>query len=165
MSDFEKFAQYWNEAVNGLVYGIRSAPAGPLTKEQVQKIWTEELLNKRFLSQGVLHGARIFLDEIEVREPNTAEKIREQLQKSVMPFGLDGGGIVVTAGGAGASALMGLKAKNGPLKALLLALSAGLTASAVVKGVNQGGKTGLIRSIEREAARQLETYQDLLGDQ
>ena len=82
-----------------------------------------------------------------------------------MPFGLDGGGIVLTAGGAGASALMGLKAKNGPLKALLLALSAGLTASAVVKGVNQGGKTGLIRSIEREAARQLETYQDLLGDQ
>lgn len=165
MSDFQKFSQYWNEAVNGLVYGIRSAPAGPLTKEQVQKIWTEELLQKRFFSQGVLHGARTFLDEIELREPETAEKVREQLQGSVMPFGLDGGKIALSAGGASASALAGLKTKKGPLKALLLTLSAGLTACAVFKGVNQGGKTGLIRSVEQEAARQLETYRDLLGDQ
>lgn len=165
MSDFEKFSQYWNEAVNGLVYGIRSAPAGPLTKDQVQELWTEELLNKRFFSQGVLHGARTFLDELESREPETAEKVRQQLRQSTMPFGLDGGEIALTAGGAGASALAGMKTKNGPLKALFLAVSAGLAAHAVAKGVNQGGKTGLTQSVEREAARQLETYRDLLGDQ
>lgn len=165
MSDFEKFSQYWNEAVNGLVYGIHSAPAGPLTKEQVQQIWTEELLNKRFFSQGVLHGARTFLDELEGRSPETAEKVRQQLLQSTMPFGLDGSGIALTAGGAGASALAGLKTRKGPLKALLLAVSAGLAAHAVAKGVSQGGKTNLTQSVEQEAARQLETYRDLLGDQ
>ena len=118
MSNFERFSQYWNEAVNGLVYGINCAPAGILTKDQIQQIWTEELLNKRFFSQGVLHGSRTFLDELESQEPETAKKVRERLQQSVMPFGLDGSEIVLTAGGAGASALAGLKTKKGPLKAL-----------------------------------------------
>ena len=165
MSDFEKFSQYWNEAVNGVVYGIRSAPTGPLTKDQVQQIWTEELLNKRFFSQGVLHGARTFLDELESREPETAEMVRQQLRQSTMPFGLDGGEIALTAGGAGASALAGLKARKGPWKALFLAISAGLAAHAVTKGVSQGGKTSLIQSVEQEAARQMEAYQDLLETQ
>lgn len=165
MSNFERFSQYWNEAVNGLVYGINSAPAGILTKDQVQQIWTEELLNKRFFSQGVLHGSRTFLDELESQEPETAKKVRERLQQSVMPFGLDGSEIVLTAGGAGASALAGLKTKKGPLKALFLAVSAGLAAGAVARSVNRGGKTALTRAVKQEAARQLEAYQDLLGDQ
>ena len=165
MSNFERFSQYWNEAVNGLVYGINCAPAGLLTKDQVQQIWTEELLNKRFFSQGVLHGSRTFLDELESQEPETAMKVRERLQQSVMPFGLDGSEIVLTAGGAGASALAGLKTKKGPLKALFLAVSAGLAAGAVARGVSRGGKAALTRAVKQEAARQLEAYQDLLGGQ
>ena len=165
MSNFERFSQYWNEAVNGLVYGINCAPAGILTKDQIQQIWTEELLNKRFFSQGVLHGSRTFLDELESQEPETAKKVRERLQQSDMPFGLDGSEIVLTAGGAGASALAGLKTKKGPLKALFLAVSAGLAAGAVARSVNRGGKTALTRAVKQEAARQLEAYQDLLGDQ
>ena len=38
-------------------------------------------------------------------------------------------------------------------------------AGAVARSVNRGGKTALTRAVKQEAARQLEAYQDLLGDQ
>ena len=75
MKDFEVFAQYWNEAVNGLVYGIQKCEDAFLSKSRVQAIWTEELLTRRFRSEGVLHGSRQFLDELAQREPEKARQI------------------------------------------------------------------------------------------
>ena len=105
------------------------------------------------------------MDELESQAPGTADKIREQLQQSIMPFGLDSGEIALTAGGAGASALAGLKTKKGSLKALFLAVSAGLAAGAVARSVTRGGKAALTRAVKHEADRQLEAYQELLEDQ
>ena len=49
--------------------------------------------------------------------------------------------------------------------ALFLAVSAGLAAGAVARGVSRVGKAALTRAVKQEAARQLEAYQDLLGGQ
>ncbi len=162
MNDFERFSQYWNEAVNGLVYGIRSAPAALLTKEKVQELWRTELLEKRFMSTGVLHGARLFLDELAVNEPEKAAKLSRMLADSAMPCGLDKGGLVLSATGAGATALASAAVRNKAVKTSLMVLSAMLAAGAAAKGVNDGGKASLTEAVEAEAAKQLLEYRSLL---
>jgi len=163
MKDFEVFAQYWSEAVNGLVYGIQKCEDPLLSKSQVQAIWAEELLTKRFRSQGVLHGSRQFLDELAQREPEKARQIIGKLELSEMPLGLETTDLAGKAGGAVAAAAAGFGSKNIIAKLGLLTASGGLALSAF-RSAEKGRKSTLIQAAQEEAARQLQEFKALFGD-
>lgn len=162
MSDFEKFAEYWEQAVNGLVYRVKSNSGPLVTRTQVQALWQEELLSKRFLSSGLKHGARVFMDELAERDPQAAAAVQQALKSSVMPVGAEAGSIAgdacLTAAGA---AVANTEKIPTPVKALALTVSA-LFAAKAARDTMQGGKGLLTTQIEAEAARQLQTYRALL---
>jgi len=162
MKDFEVFAQYWNEAVNGLVYGIQKCEDALLSKSRVQAIWTEELLTKRFRSEGVLHGSRQFLDELAQQEPEKANQIIGKLELSEMPLGLETADVAGKAGGAVAAAAASFGSKNIIAKLGLLAASGGLAYSAF-RSADQGRKSTLIQAVQEEANRQLQEFKVLFG--
>lgn len=163
MKDFEVFAQYWSEAVNGLVYGIQKCEGTLLTKARVQAIWTEELLTKRFCSERVLHGSRQFLDELAQREPEKARQIIGKLELSEMPLGLGTADVAGKAGGAVAAAAASFGSKNIITRLGLLAASGGLAYSAF-RSAGQGRKSTLIQAVQEEAGRQLQEYKSLFED-
>jgi len=162
MKDFEVFAQYWNEAVNGLVYGIQKCEDTLLSKSRVQAIWTKELLTKRFRSEGVLHGSRLFLDELAQQEPEKARQIIAKLELSEMLLGLGTADVAGKAGGAVAAAAASFGSKNIIAKLGLLAASGGLAYSAF-RSADQGRKSTLIQAVQEEANRQLQEFKVLFG--
>lgn len=163
MKDFEVFAQYWNEAVNGLVYGIQKCEDALLSKSRVQAIWTEELLTRRFRSVGVLHGSRQFLDELAQREPEKARQIIGKLERSEITLGLGTAAVAGKVGGAVAAAAASFGSKNIITRLGLLAASSGLAYSAF-RSAEQGRKSTLIHAVQDEAARQLQEFESLFGD-
>lgn len=162
MSDFEKFSEYWEQAVNGLVYRVNALSSPVVTHSQIQTIWHEELLTRRFLSTGLKHGARVFLDELVERNPKAAAAIGQTLRASVMPVGAEtaniAGSACVTAAGIG---LANVEKLPTPIKAASLVISS-VFAVKTTQGILQGNKGKLAEEIEKEAARQLEAYRALL---
>ena len=161
MTDYQKFAQYWHEAVNSLVYRIKTASTPVLTEKQVQDIWREELLFNRFFSEGVYHGSKLFLDDLAAREPERAAQIRAQLQDSRLSLGMSGAAMTGKAGGALGALAAGAGSKKTSLKALMLSAAAALFISAA-KEASQGSKSSLLKAVKDETAAQLRTYQRLL---
>lgn len=162
MSDFEKFSEYWEQAVNGLVYRVDALSGPVVTRSQIQTIWHEELLTRRFLSTGLKHGARVFLDELAGRNPKAAAAVEQALRASVMPVGAETVNIAGSACVAAAGiALANVEKIPEGVKMLALAVS-GLFAVKTTQESLQGSKGRLAEEIEKEAARQLEAYRALL---
>ena len=160
MTDYQKFAEYWNEAVNGLVYRIKTASTPVLTEKQVQDIWRDELLTRRFFSEGVYHGSKLFLDDLATRESEMAEQIKTQLQNSRLSLGMSGAAMTGKAGGALGALAAGAGSKKTSSKALLLSAAAALLYSAA-KEASQGSKGALLKAVEDETTAQLCAYHRL----
>jgi len=165
MSDYEKFAQYWEQAVNGLAYRIGDAAAPMLSQPAIQTMWKEELLDKRFCSTGVKHGARIFLDELERTRPEAAQMVLQKLQTSVMPLGMQGKELLGKACVAGVGAAAACSEKNHFVVRLTAGLVGTLFTAKIAQDVRKGVKTKLLEALERESAIQLREYKALLDSQ
>lgn len=165
MSDYEKFAQYWEQAVNGLAYRIGQKKIPTLPRSVVQAMWREELLDKRFCSAGVKHGARVFLDELEQTRPETARRVRQQLQASVMPLGIQGTELLGKACVAGASLAAACSEKAHRVVRLSAGVVGTLFTAKTAQDVWKGVKTQLLEALERESAIQLQEYKALFESQ
>lgn len=162
MSDFEKFAEYWEQAVNGLIYQVKSYSGPLITKAQVQTFWEEELLTKRFFSQGLKHSAHAFLDDLAERDPRAAAAVTQALKSSVMHVGAKTGSIAGDACVTAVSAAVANAAKT-PAYVKNMAVAVGVIfAAKAARDTMQGGKGTLTAQIEKEASNQLQAYRALL---
>lgn len=162
MTDFERFAEYWEQAVNGLAYRLGSESAPILSRAQVQEIWKEELLTKRFFSEEVKHGAAIFLEELEARRPKTAELVIHRLKTAEMPIGVEGSTIAVKAGLAAAGLVTACTEKLNVVTRLTSLAVGGLFTLKTAQEAAQGTKNALLEAMEKESRNQLLGYQALL---
>ena len=164
MNDFERFHEYWEQAVNALVYRVNRADTPVLTRDQVQAIWKDELVDKRFCSQDVKHSATVFLEELKERRPEIAQQVAERLENSVMPFGVDAGQMAGNAGFAALGFGMACVGSKKPLLKLSSLALGGAYAALVIQKAMQNTKRALTKEIEAEAERQILAYQELLRD-
>lgn len=164
MTDFEKFSQYWEQAVNGFAYRIGSETNPVLTHTRVQAIWKEELLEKRFLSTEVKHGSRLFLDELEKERPKVAELVIQRLNASEMPFGVEGVSMAVKA----CIAALGLTAACADKLDVVTRLSSlavgGTFTVKTAQEAMQNSRSALKEALETESRKQLLGYKALLED-
>ena len=166
MNDFERFHEYWEQAVDALVYRVNCANSPVLTRAQIQEIWKDELVDKRFCSQEVKHSATVFLDELRLRRPDIAQQVAERLENSVMPMGVEPGEM---AGKVGLAALllgMGFTgSKKNPLLKYSSLVVGGAWAGVAYHSATKNTKSALSKAIEEEAERQILAYEELLRDE
>ncbi len=83
---------------------------GPATAAEIDKLWKRELLDRRFFSQGIRHGAAAWLDELEQTDAAKAKTLRSALYNCSLHVGLStaqaGTGAVGAAAAAGGSWLL-----------------------------------------------------------
>jgi len=105
----DAFTEYWNEAVTALIYEIHQMK-GPVSEADIHKIWQRELLEHRFFSKGIRHGAAAWLESLEKADAEKAYALRIALSESKLTVGLNasqaGVGIAGAAATAGGSWLM-----------------------------------------------------------
>lgn len=163
MTDYERFAEYWEQAVNGLSYRLGKESSPLLTQAQVQTIWKDELLTKRFFSAGVKHGAAVFLDELKEARPEVAELVIQRLNKSEMPLGLDRN--TLANAGLAAAGLAAACIEKLNVAARLASLAVGGTFTVKTAQDAAGAtKSALQDALEKESAAQLIGYQAFLED-
>ena len=122
--DKDVFIEYWNEAVRALIYDIHQLKT-PITAANVNKLWQRELLDNRFFSTGIRHGAAAWLERAEKEDAQKGIALRNALNNSTLDVGVSisqaGLGVVgaaVTAGGGWTlSHLNGAAGKIGSLVA------------------------------------------------
>lgn len=122
--DKTAFVEYWTESVQALIYDVHQMKA-PITAAAVNKLWRKELLDNRFFSTGIRHGAAAWLENVEKEDAQKGLALRNALNDSALDVGLSVSqaglgvaGAAVTAGGGWAlSHLNGTAAKIGSLVA------------------------------------------------
>lgn len=160
--DKEGFKAYWNEAVSALineVYQMR----GPITTASVNRCWRRELLDYRFFSTGIRHGAAAWLERLEKEEPQAARSIRKALNESRLNVGVNaanvGGSLAGAAAAAGSGVLLAQQHRV-PTKAGAAVVAALGLALAVKEGkelCTSASKASLCNQLKKEAEMQLET--------
>lgn len=158
MKEFERFSEYWEQAVCALAYRIRKEPSVILTQNQIRAFWQEELLTKRFRSEGIKHGARVFLDELEASDPALAHRVLCQLMRCEMQIGTNGNLLVGEAAAAAATLGVAAASKLNTGTKITSLVAGGVLAVKTVKDAMQGTKNKLISELEAESARQLEKF-------
>lgn len=164
--DKSAFVEYWNEAVMALIYNVHQLK-GPVTAAEVDRLWKRELLERRFFSRGIRHGAAAWLDGLEEHDPAKAQKLRSALNSCSLHVGLGamqaGAGAMGAAAAAGGSLLLSRGNVGGKIGGVVAGMiGLGLLAKAgkdVCDAVN-GDK--LTEQIRKAAAIQLEEICGLL---
>lgn len=126
--DKAAFVEYWNESVHALIYDVHQMRA-PITAAAVNKLWRKELLDNRFFSTGIRHGAAAWLENAEKEDAQKGLALRSALNRSALDVGLIaskaglgvGGAAAVAGGGWALSRLNGSGRLGG-----LIASAAGL---------------------------------------
>lgn len=164
MNEFERFSEYWEQAVSALAYRIRKEPSVILTQKQISDFWKEELLTKRFRSEGIKHGARVYLDTLEQENPALAYRVLCQLMMSDLTLGVNAN---VLAGEAAATAVLGIAAasKLGTAAKVMSLVAGGALAVKTAKDAMQGTKNSLIEALNMESARQLDKFAVLFAEE
>lgn len=171
MNDFETFAQCWSNAVNGMVGRIKRYGKPMVTRDALNAMWKEELLDNRFYSVTVGDSARAFLDDLRSRRPETAHRVEEMLRDSTFDLGLKpelfaakSAGAVVSAAFAFTKNIGGAGSRVALLAGKLLfgGVSVGLTAS-FASDLWNGSRDILIDSVRKDAAQQLESFRPILA--
>jgi len=165
--DQASFVDYWNEAVLALVYDVHQMKA-PIRNAEINRCWQKELLDCRFFSTGIRHGAAAWFSELETEAPDKATALREALNASVFHNGTNASQVILgvagvaatAAGGWMASQLQGTSAKVGGIATGLLGLGMIAKSGADLHAVSDADR--LCRSLREEADRQLESMLALL---
>lgn len=121
--DKTAFVEYWTESVQALIYDVHQMKA-PITAAAVNKLWRKELLDNRFFSTGIRHGAAAWLENVEKEDAQKGLALRNALNDSALDVGLSVSqaglgvaGAAVTAGGGWALSHLNGAAKIGSLVA------------------------------------------------
>lgn len=133
MNDFEVFEEFWKEAVNSACRRIGTEIGPVVTKEQVNEIWRQELLDKRFYSTESNRKEKLFLDRLYEYRPSDAKKLSVIMQSGKIEAGCDLSELLAgsgTAAGGAAAAVAAAVSKIGTAAKITLT-SAG-TAAAVI---------------------------------
>lgn len=165
--DKAAFVEYWNESVQALIYNIHQMKA-PITAEAVNKLWRKELLDNRFFSTGIRHGAAAWLESVEKEDAQKCLALRSALNDSALDVGLSAAeaglgvaGAAVTAGGGWAlSHLNGTAAKIGGLVAGAVGL--GMMAKSGMDVYTSVNVEKLCEQIGKAAEKQLEKIKEML---
>lgn len=135
--DSEKFSSYWNEAVTAVVYKVYHMKK-PITTAAINQCWREELLEHRFFSTGIRHGAAVWLSELEAAEPQVADRLRKALDESgFQNAGLGSDDVGPAAIGAAATAAGSIWMKAASKPSLFSKIGSAL---ALVTGIGLLGK-------------------------
>ena len=159
--DKNAFKEYWQEAVSALineVYRMR----GPITTASVNRCWRRELLDYRFFSTGIRHGAAAWLERLEKEEPQTARAISKALNESRLNVGVNATNVSGSLAGAAATAGSGVllaqqhHASTKAGAAVVAALGVALMVKEGKELCTSTGKKSLCNQLRKEADKQLE---------
>lgn len=171
MTDFEIFELHWNRAVNGLVGRVSRDERAIFTRNDINAMWREELLNHRFRPVGLRDEAQVFLDSLFDRRPDTAKRVLDRLQASRLETGVEVESTALKGTAAVGSAIAAALLWNSRLgQAARLggtALTGGASvclAGSAAAGVGAGSKRAIVEEIRMETDRQLAGYRALLED-
>lgn len=158
--DQTSFIDYWNEAVLALIYDIHQMKL-PIRHADINRCWKKELLDCRFFSTGIRHGAAVLLSALDKESPDQAAKLREALAASFFHVGSNAsqaglgiaGFAAAVAGGWIASQTQGTAAKIGGVTAGLIGLGMMTKSGAALYAVSDADR--VCRAIRKEADLQL----------
>jgi len=165
--DKASFADYWNEAVLALIYDIHQLKK-PIRETDINRCWRRELLDCRFFSTGIRHGAAAWLQALDAEEPAKAAALREALSTSTFHIGTNSsqvglglaGAAATAAGGWMLSQLHGTAAKAGGVATGLLGI--GMMAKSGADLCAMSDTEHLCCLLRKEADRQREMLMALL---
>lgn len=86
MSEFERFSQHWQNAVNGLVGRMVNSEKAVFTQREINEMWQEELMDNRFSS--IRSEAGEFLTDLRQRDYDTARRVEDMLWNSRLDVGM-----------------------------------------------------------------------------
>lgn len=167
--DTERFVQYYNEAVTAVVYAVHEM-GKPVLCSRVNACWREELLDRRFYSSGIRHGAAVWLEQLEKEDPRRAKRLCEAMEKTAFSVGV--GPVQAGLGAAGAAAAIGgavLGAMNKTAKAAKLGgaaaglLGLGLLGKGAMDTAKASDADGISRQLREQAQEQLAELLSMLG--
>lgn len=104
--DKESFAEYWNEAVLALIYDVHQMKP-PLRMAQINRCWRRELLDCRFFSTGIRHGAAAWLSSLQQAAPHKAAAVRKALHSATFHVGANAAHAGLALAGAAVTATGG----------------------------------------------------------
>ncbi|MBP3427527.1 MAG: hypothetical protein J6M47_04630 [Clostridia bacterium] len=168
--DTERFAEYYNEAVTAVVFAVHRMNK-PILCGKINACWREELLDNRFCSVGIRHGAAVWLEQLEAEDPQRARRLIQAMEQTSLRVGV--GPVQAGVGAAGAAAVIG-GALLGAMDKTAKAARFGRAAAGVL-GLGLLGKSGVdaaqasdperVSALVREQAQaQLEELLAILRD-
>ncbi len=126
MSDFDRFSTYWNETADAMFYRIHTSKGPMLTETELNAMWRQEI-DKRFFSQGLVHEATVFLEELSQKAPALCDSLTDKLRHMHFELGAKGDELIKNGAmmaGAGAGLVASLTGKNAVLRLLFAGASA-----------------------------------------
>lgn len=169
MTDFETFKLHWERAVNGLVGRVSQDGRAIFTRNDINTMWREELLDHRFRPVGLRDEAQVFLDDLFDRRPGTAKRLLDKLAASRLEVGVEVESAALKGVAAvGSAALAGLLWNSGLGQAARLAgtaLTSGASvclAGSAAAGIGSASKRVIAEEIRAAADRQLAGFRALL---
>jgi len=171
MTDFEVFKANWDRAVNALVGRITQTDQGVYSREDLNTMWQDELLSRRFCSIGLRDEAQVFLEDLFARRPDTAQQVMSKLQSSRLKVGVDMKSTFIKGAAAVGSALMANSLWNSKAakaaKVVGTTLAGGTAAcltGSVAIGLGSATKGAIIQEVRNETDKQLEEFRAILED-
>lgn len=173
MTNYEIFESYWNEACNSTIYYLRNLDTPVIGRNKVNEIWRRELLENRFMcDKELIHGAKMFLDELTEKDPELGIEVAQLLDNSKFDIGCKstdiaiGGSLGAMAAAVGAllSDSSSKKDKNSTSFGGVVAAVLGTGAAAVVvKSAYDGSKEAVINEFAKRSKKRLEAFKRILN--
>lgn len=161
MSEFDRFSQYWRNAVHGLVGRMVNSGKALFTQRELNEWWQEELMGNRFLS--CQDEAGDFLKDLRQRDYDTARRVEDMLWNSRLDLGMAPEMCAVKALGAAAALSLSAGGEgHHPMWRLLAGTAGVVLAGATACDVAAASKSQLVKRVDTAAQKQLETFRPVL---
>lgn len=161
MSEFERFSQHWQNAVNGLVGRMVNSEKAVFTQREINEMWQEELMDNRFSS--IRSEAGEFLTDLRQRDYDTARRVEDMLWNSRLDVGMAPELCAAKAIGAAAALSLSVGGGHRHLMWRLLSGTAGVVlAGTTACDVAAASKNQLMKRAAAAAQEQLETFRPVL---
>lgn len=131
----ETFSAYWEECLNGVIYAVtcQKGPLGLLSASAVEEIVAREVWERRFGSDGVRHGACLWLKTLEEEDPRLGGAVRQRIMAFRPRAGFSPAAWWPAAAGIAALAVAAVSLRRWPVWVT------GIAAGAAVLGLGAGG--------------------------
>lgn len=161
MSEFERFSQYWQDAVHGLAGRMTNSEKAVFTQRELNEWWQEELVGNRFLSPRDEAGD--FLKDLRQRDYDAARRVEDMLWNSRLDVGMAPELCAVKALGAAAAFSLSAGGRSRhPMWRLLSGTVGVVLAGTTACDVAAASKNQLMKRVAAAAQEQLETFRPVL---